>query len=78
MVQYQPSLPANILFIALFGLLLVAQIGLGLWARTWTYLVTMVCGLILEIIGYIGRVMLHSNPFNFNAFLMFVLFLGFL
>lgn len=72
MVQYQPSVPANSLFIAIFGLLLAVQLGLGIWTRTWTYLVAMVCGLILEVIGYIGRVMLHDNPFNFDAFLMLV------
>jgi hypothetical protein len=29
-------------------------------------------GLLLEVVGYGGRLMLHSNPFNFSAFLQSV------
>ncbi|OOO05032.1 RTA-like protein [Aspergillus oryzae] len=30
-------------------------------------------GILLEIIGYGGRLMLHSNPFNFSAFLQYLI-----
>ena len=73
-INYQPNIPANVLFLAIFGLLLAAQIALGTWFRTWTYMGAMTAGLILEILGYIGRVMMHSNPFDFNAFLLYVTF----
>lgn len=29
-----------------------------------------VAGCALEIAGYVGRIMLHDNPFDFNAFLV--------
>lgn len=32
-----------------------------------------ILGCVTEIIGYIGRIMLHSNPFNFNDFLVQVI-----
>ncbi|OOQ83630.1 RTA1 domain protein [Penicillium brasilianum] len=72
-INYQPNIPANVLFLVIFGLLLAAQIALGTWCRTWTYMGAMTAGLILEILGYIGRVMMHSNPFDFNAFLLYLI-----
>ena len=33
-------------------------------------MVPMAAGLILEVIGYLGRILLHDNPFNFDSFLM--------
>ncbi|RAH47682.1 RTA1 domain-containing protein [Aspergillus brunneoviolaceus CBS 621.78] len=72
-INYQPNIPANVLFLVIFGLLLAAQIALGTWFRTWTYMGAMTAGLILEILGYIGRVMMHSNPFDFNAFLLYLI-----
>ncbi|KAJ5247785.1 RTA1 domain protein [Penicillium chermesinum] len=72
-VDYQPSIPANALFIGVFSLLLLLQLGLGLWYRTWSFVIAMSCGLILEVLGYIGRLILHHNPFNFSGFLMYLI-----
>ncbi|KAJ5084011.1 RTA1 domain protein [Penicillium alfredii] len=72
-INYQPNVPANVLFLVIFSLLLAAQIALGTWFRIWTYMGAMTAGLILEIPGYIGRVMMHSNPFDFNAFLLYLI-----
>lgn len=69
-IEYLPNLAGNIFFVALFAILLVGQLGAGILFRTWTFMVPMVAGLILEIIGYLGRVLLHNNPFDFNSFLM--------
>ncbi len=33
----------------------------------------MVAGNLLEIAGYVGRVLLHSDPFNFNYFLLYLI-----
>jgi hypothetical protein len=52
------------------GIILLAQLVLGVFYRTWGFLIGMVSGLILELVGYAGRIMLHSNPFDFNNFLM--------
>lgn len=69
-VEYLPTLAGNAVHAAIFGLLLVAQIGLGIRYKTWGFMVGMVCGLILEVVGYAGRIMLHDNPFDFNNFIM--------
>lgn len=69
-IQYQPNVAGNIVYLALFAILLIGQIGTGIVFRSWTFMVPMVVGLILEIIGYLGRILLHDNPFSFNAFLM--------
>jgi len=60
----------NAIYAAIFGILLVAQLGLGIKYRTWGFMVGMACGLILEVVGYVGRIMIHNDPFDFNAFIM--------
>jgi hypothetical protein len=63
-------LAGNAAFAAIMGVLLIAQTAFGVHFRTWGFLVGMVCGLVLEIVGYAGRIMLHHDPFDFNNFLM--------
>jgi hypothetical protein len=67
---YDPSLSANALLAGIFGLLLFIQLALGIYYRTTGFSIAMSCGLILEIIGYIGRVQMHFNPFIQQPFMM--------
>lgn len=69
-IQYQPNMAGNVFYLALFAILLIGQIGTGIVYRSWSFMVPMVAGLILEIIGYLGRILLHDNPFSFDDFLM--------
>lgn len=69
-VKYLPTLAGNVVYAAAFGLLLIAQLRLGIKYKTWGFMVGMLCGLILEVVGYAGRIMLHENPFDFNNFIM--------
>lgn len=69
-VEYIPSLAGNALYLSIFAGLLLAQLYLGIRYRTWGFLAGMMVGGLLEIIGYLGRILLHSNPFNFNFFLV--------
>ncbi|KAL4939083.1 hypothetical protein BDV06DRAFT_231281 [Aspergillus oleicola] len=69
-IHYQPSIAANSVFIALFGLLLVVQAVLTPVYRMWGFSGSMVVGLVLEVIGYAARVLFHDDPFNFDYFLM--------
>jgi len=72
-VDYDPTLAGNALFLALFGLFLFIQ-TFQLWRyRTWSYSIAMMSGLLLEVVGYVGRVMMHYNPFLPNPFLMHAL-----
>lgn len=52
---YAPNLGANAFFAALFGVLLIAQIGLGVRTRTWTYMLAVGLGVFGELVGYVGR-----------------------
>lgn len=69
-VEYLPTLTGNVVYAVGFSLLLIAQLALGIKYKTWGFMVGMICGLILEVVGYVGRAMLHENPFDFNNFIM--------
>ncbi|KAF2713499.1 RTA1-domain-containing protein [Pleomassaria siparia CBS 279.74] len=61
---YAPSLAANAFFIAFFALCLIIQLVLGIKYKTWTYMIALGFGCLGETIGYIGRIMLHNDPFS--------------
>jgi hypothetical protein len=69
-ILYIPSLAGNAFFLAIFLIILLIHIGFGIHYRTWGVLIGMFCGLLLEILGYVGRVQMHYNPFKFNPFTM--------
>jgi len=71
-IDYIPNLGGNAFYLAIFAASLVVQIAFGVFYHTWAFLGAMVGGEVLEIIGYAARVELHSNPFIFNNFLMWV------
>ena len=70
-IGYIPTLAGNSLFLGLFGLALILQVFLGIRFKTWGFLLGMVLGLLLEILGYLGRVELHNNPFSADWFKMY-------
>ncbi|KAF2422217.1 RTA1-domain-containing protein [Tothia fuscella] len=72
-VKFLPTLAGNTTYAVILGLLLVAQLGLRFRYRTVGFTIGMFCGLVLEVIGYSGRVMLHSNPFSFDNFLIYLI-----
>jgi hypothetical protein len=69
-VHYDPSLGGNAFFLAVFALILLIQVGQCIKYRTWSFSGSMFGGLVLEIVGYLGRVQMHFNPFLSNPFLM--------
>jgi hypothetical protein len=69
---YDPSLTGNAFLASFFSLLVFFQIILGIYYRTICFSITMSCGLILEVIGYIGRVQMHFNPFIQQPFMTYV------
>ena len=73
--SYLPNLGGNAFFVLVFGAFLIANIVLGLWKRTWGVLVGMTLGTLFELLGYIGRLMAHYQPFDFNPFLIYIIFL---
>jgi hypothetical protein len=71
-LHYVPSLAGNVLYLAIFALGLLIQIGLGIRYRTWGYLVAMIGGTGLEIVGYTARIELHIDDFNNNFFIIYL------
>ncbi|RMZ91265.1 hypothetical protein DV736_g1488, partial [Chaetothyriales sp. CBS 134916] len=71
-LDYIPNLAGNAFFLALFALAIPLQTGLAIRHKTWGYLVAMLGGIILEIVGYVGRLQLHDNIFNKNDFITYI------
>ena len=67
---YYPSLPINAFFCALFAGCLLAQLVLGIRHRAWTFLLALGLGCLAEAIGYVGRILLHANPYSSTGFEM--------
>ncbi|OAQ68820.1 RTA1 domain-containing protein [Pochonia chlamydosporia 170] len=65
---YYPNLGSGIFFTIAFGICLIAAFSLGIKSKTWTYTAAITIGLILETAGYVGRILLHYNPWNESAF----------
>ena len=70
-IRYVPSLAGNVLYLAIFAIILLFQGFLGSRHRTWSFFSAMIGGLVLEVIGYAGRLQMHDNIFLFNPFLMY-------
>lgn len=67
---YQPSMPANCVFIALFAIALLIHVGEGIKFRVLGFTVMVAIGCLDEIIGYVGRLILYKNPFSNVGFLV--------
>lgn len=72
---YAPNLAANTLYLVIFGICACAQMALGakFGAKTYTALATIGC--IGEALGYAGRIIMHSNPWNSSGFILQILLL---
>ena len=64
---YAPSLAPNVVMLVLFSATLVAHGVQGTYYRAWGTLTAMGWGCICEILGYVGRLMMHKNPFNLDG-----------
>lgn len=61
--NYVPSLLANSLFVGLFSLSLVCFSCQALLSKNFIgFTIAMVSGCVLEVLGYAGRIISHSNP----------------
>jgi hypothetical protein len=48
---YYPNLGSNIFFAIAFGICFIASAGLGIWKRTWSYMIAITIGCALEMVG---------------------------
>ncbi|KAK1579449.1 RTA1 like protein [Colletotrichum navitas] len=73
--RYRPNLAVNVLFLALFALAAVVHIGLGIRWRARGFMAFMIAGCLCEIVGYIGRIIMYYNPFQFVGFMLQIIFI---
>ena len=64
---YAPNMAASIIFMALFGTSLVGHVALGWKYKTWTFLIAMALGSASELVGYLGRILMHDNPYKLST-----------
>lgn len=69
-MKYVPNIYANEGYLAIFALLLLVQLIMVIPYRTWSFTTMMFFGLLLECIGYWGRLAMHFNIFLSTPFLM--------
>ncbi|CAI6333310.1 unnamed protein product [Periconia digitata] len=70
MLRYRPSIAGNSIYLVCFVILLAAHLFFGVRKKTYKYCGVVCLGIVGEIAGYVGRLMLYNNPYNMDNFLM--------
>lgn len=68
-----PSLEGAAIILTAFAVLVPINLWIGARCRTTTYSLTLIAGLLLEVLGYIGRLLLRSNLASKSYFVLFLL-----
>ena len=63
-IQYFPSLAGNAAYAAIFGILGILHLSVGIHYRTWGYMIGAVASAVLEVAGYVGRILYRTYPFG--------------
>ncbi|CAF3566561.1 unnamed protein product [Fusarium graminearum] len=58
---YNPSVGGNAMLLTVFALLSIATIYFGIRSKTYLFSIILTAGLLLEVLGFIGRILLHSK-----------------
>lgn len=66
---YRPNLGANLFFVIWFSMALLVSIYQGFRYKSWWFNGWIIAGSAGEIAGYAGRVAMHYNPWNNDAFM---------
>ncbi|KAF7557689.1 hypothetical protein G7Z17_g457 [Cylindrodendrum hubeiense] len=64
------TLGACIFFVVLHGFALVLQLVFGFRARTWSFSSWLTMGILFELLGYAGRIIMSSDPWVYGAFVL--------
>ncbi|TDZ35758.1 Sphingoid long-chain base transporter RSB1 [Colletotrichum trifolii] len=73
--KYRPNLALNVLFLVLFAVAGAVHVFLGIRWRSWWFMSFMLAGCLSEIVGYVGRIIMYQNPFEFVAFMLQIVFI---
>lgn len=58
---YKPNIGGNAVLVAAFAVLILAALYLGIRLRTPVFSATLATGMVLEAVGFVGRVLLHGS-----------------
>lgn len=61
---------ASAFYAASYGVLLAAQAYLSWRSKTWTFSAWFAVGCVIEMVGWIGRILLSKNPWSFGGFVI--------
>jgi hypothetical protein len=62
---YRPSRSANLAFTVLFGISVIIFLTQGITSKKWWgFTVAMLLGCVLEVIGYMGRVLAYNDMYS--------------
>jgi hypothetical protein len=67
---YAPTLIWAYIFLAIFAVSLAAHAFLGWKNKTWSFMITFCLGSLMEVIGYVGRILMHNNPYDLTSFVI--------
>lgn len=65
---YAPNMAASVAFMGIFSLSLFGHTFLGCKYRTWSFMTAMLLGSSSEVVGYLGRILMHNNPYRLSTF----------
>ncbi|KAJ4155055.1 hypothetical protein LMH87_000321 [Akanthomyces muscarius] len=73
-LPFTPLLAPAAVFVAIFAILFAFHLVLAvLFPRFYGYSIGMVCGLLLEMLGYIAKVQLAHDRTNKNGYIMYII-----
>jgi len=67
---YAPGLGINAFFLAFFGFLTLVNLILTVRFKSWFYGSLLLLGAAGEAVGYVGRIIMHGNPWDSVGFQM--------
>ncbi|CAK7222874.1 hypothetical protein SBRCBS47491_005012 [Sporothrix bragantina] len=73
-LPFTPLMVPAIIFAIIYGVLVFLQLLVA--AHFWRYFgnaIGMICGLLLELLGYVAKVMLSHDRFNKNGYIMYII-----
>jgi hypothetical protein len=65
---YAPNVAASVIFLLAFSLSSICHLALGLKYKTWSFMIAMLLGSSSEVVGYIGRILMHNNPYRLSTY----------
>ncbi|KAI0892126.1 RTA1-domain-containing protein [Annulohypoxylon nitens] len=72
-LTYEPSLAGNAVFLALFALLIPITFALGIKYKNPIFSTNVITGLALEVVGYVGRILLYNSQNDRCDFILFLI-----